>query len=78
MNRTVSRGLRTLLQLVAAGGLTALFNAIADGLSPNLKSVVLALNLIGITLAQNFLESAGKVPTLLEDAHAREVPPTGR
>lgn len=74
MNRTISRGLRTLLQLVAAGGLTALINAIADGLAPNAKAIVLACSALVVTLAQNTLEAHGKVPTVFEDAHARKAP----
>ncbi len=74
MNRTTSRGLRTLLQLVAAGGLTALVNAIAEGLTPNVKAIVLAGSALVVTLAQNLLETAGKVPTVFEDAHARKAP----
>ncbi len=75
MNRTVSRGLRQVLQLVAGGAFTALVTAIADGLSGNAKAVVLAASTLSIVVAQNLLESAGKLPTILEDAHAREVPP---
>jgi ABC-type proline/glycine betaine transport system permease subunit len=75
MNRTISRGLRTLLQLVAAGGLTALIVAIAEGLPPNVKAIVLAGSALAVTLAQNFLEAHGKLPTILEDAHARKAPP---
>lgn len=74
MNRTLSRFLRTLLQLVAAGGLTAVIDALA-GLAPNAKPFVLAVSALLVTLAQNLLESAGKVPTILEDAHARKAPP---
>lgn len=74
MNRTVSRGLRTLLQLVAAGGLTALINAVAEGLAPNVKAIVLACSALAVTLAQNLLETAGKVPTVFEGAQARKAP----
>lgn len=74
MTRTLSRFLRTLLQLVAAGGLTAVVAAVAD-LAPNAKPVVLAISALAVTLAQNLLESSGKVPTILEDAHARKAPP---
>lgn len=74
MNRTLSRFLRTLLQLVAAGGLTAVVDAVAD-LAPNAKPVVLAVSALVVTLAQNLLEASGRVPTILEDAHARKAPP---
>lgn len=75
MTRTLSRGLRQVLQLIAGGALTALVNAIADGLAPNTKAIVLAASTLGVVVAQNLLESTGKVPTLLEDAHARKAPP---
>lgn len=75
MNRTLSRLLRTLLQLVAAGGLTALVNAIADGLGPNAKAIVLAGSALVVVAAQNLLESAGAIGTVFEDAHARKAPP---
>ncbi len=76
MNRTVSRTLRTLAQLVAAGGLTGVVAAIASGLSAWAATVLLAASTLAVVVAQNLLESAGKVPTILEDAHAREAPPT--
>ncbi len=76
MNRTVSRGLRTLLQLIAAGGLTALVNGIADGLPGNVKAIVLAASALAVTLAQNLLESHGTIPPVLETPHARKAPPT--
>jgi hypothetical protein len=74
MNRTLSRGLRQVLQLVAGGALTALVNAIADGLAPNTKAIVLACSTLAVVVAQNLLESAGAIATVFEDAHARKAP----
>lgn len=67
MNKAVRRGLRTLLQLIAAGGLTGLVTAISDGLSPNTKAIVLASSTLLVAFAQNLLEGSGTVPTLLPD-----------
>lgn len=75
MNRTLSRAARTILQLIAAGGLTALVVALADGLAPNTKAVVLAAATVAVTLAQNLLESAGTLPTVFEPPSARAEPP---
>lgn len=66
MNRALTRGLRTLLQLIAAGGLTAIVNAIADGLPSNIKAIVLAASALAITIAQNLLEGLGKFKPILE------------
>lgn len=74
MNRTLSRTLRTLVQLVAAGGLTALVNTIADGLTGNAKAIVLSVSALAVVVAQNLLEGAGVIGTVLEDAHARKAP----
>lgn len=67
MNKAIPRGLRTLLQLIAAGGLTGLVTVIADGLPGNTKAIVLAVSTLAVAFAQNFLEDAGTVPTLLPD-----------
>lgn len=56
---------RTLLQVVASGGLTAAVDVFAGGLSPNAKVVVGAAWLILVTFAQNSLETRGTVPVLL-------------
>lgn len=69
MNAAWHRGwrkaVRTAIQLVAAGGLTAGVNQFADGLSANTKVYVLAGWTVLLALAQNALETTGKVPALL-------------
>lgn len=75
MNRALSRAARTLLQLVAAGGLTALINAAAEGLSPNAKAIVLAASTLAVAAAQNLLEGLGVVTPVLESPHAAAPPP---
>lgn len=66
MSDATRRTIRTLLQFTAAGGLTALVNEMADGLSANWKVLVQGFNLILITLSQNFLEDAGAIPSVLK------------
>lgn len=65
MNRATRKALRTLLQLIASGGLTVLVSAVAEGLSPTSAGLVLALNTVAVTFLQNLLEAEGVVPTLL-------------
>ncbi len=66
MNRALRRGIRTLLQLVAAGGLTAIIAALAD-LAPNAKALILAGGTLLVAVAQNLLEASGTVPEVLPD-----------
>jgi hypothetical protein len=65
----VSHGLRkagrTVLQLIAAGALTALVTALAGGLSPTVEGVVVAGWASIVAFAQNALEQAGTIPTIL-------------
>lgn len=63
--RGLRKALRTIVQLVAAGGLTAAVNAFADGLAPNMKALVGAAWLVAVTFAQNAAETAGRIPVLL-------------
>jgi len=74
VNRAFSRAGRTLLQLVAAGGLTALVNVLVVGLSPQAAALVLGGVTLAVTFAQNLLEGLGAVPTVLESAHATAPP----
>ncbi len=59
------RMLRTGLQLVASGGLTAVVASLADGLSPGTSGVVLAGWQLVVTYVQNFLEDRGTIPVVL-------------
>lgn len=56
---------RTVLQMAAAGSLTAIVAAVADGLNPTVAGVVLAGWGVLVTFLQNYLETAGTIPTLL-------------
>lgn len=69
MNPALHRGwrkaARTVLQLVASGALTAAVDTVAGGLSPNAKALVGAAWLIAVSFAQNYAETAGKIPVVL-------------
>lgn len=65
MNRALRKALRTLLQVIASGGLTALVSAIAGGVAPATAAIVLAGWTVVVTYVQNALEGTGSIPTLL-------------
>lgn len=51
--------------MAAAGSLTALVAAAADGLNPTTAGIAVAAWGVLVTFLQNYLETAGKIPTLL-------------
>lgn len=65
LHRGWRKAARTLLQVIASGGLTAAVDTVAGGLSPNGKVIVAAAWLILVTFAQNALETRGTVPVVL-------------
>ncbi len=75
MNRGIRKAIRTILQLVAGGGLTALVSALAGGLDPSVQGIVLGAWTTAIAFAQNALESVGTIPVLLPTQTAHEEPP---
>ncbi len=66
------RAIRTLAQLIAAGGLTALVSAVADGLTPYASGIVLAGWTVIVSYVVNWLEASGTIPTVLPTS----APPT--
>lgn len=66
MNDATRRALRTVLQLIASGALTALVAAIVDGMDTKSTAIVLATWQVIVTFAQNALEDAGAIPALLK------------
>lgn len=62
------KGARTLVQLAAGGALTGLIAVIAGGLSPTVQALLMATWTALVAAAQNGLEAAGKIPTLLPTA----------
>jgi hypothetical protein len=63
------RVVRTLLQLIVAGGLTALVNTFASGLDPSWMAFVLAGWQLVVTAAQNYLEATNVIPAILKNNH---------
>jgi hypothetical protein len=68
LSQGLRRGLRSLLQVAAGGGLTALVALVADGLSPGAAvAITVAWGAI-VAFLHNYLEAAGKIPVLLPTA----------
>lgn len=65
MKRAINRAIRTLLQLVAAGGLTALVAALGDGLDTESAALLTIGWGVVVAFAQNLLEGTGTLPVLL-------------
>lgn len=63
--RAWRKAARTLLQLAAAGTLTALIDTLAGGLSPSTAALVTAGWGVVVAFLHNYLETAGAVPVLL-------------
>ena len=70
VTRGLKKGARTVLQLVAGGALTALVSAIAGGLPAATQGFVMAAWTALVATAQNTLETAGKIPTVLPTSPA--------
>jgi hypothetical protein len=68
---SVARVLRTLIQLLAAGGFTALFEQIARDVPPGYTPYILILATLLVTAAQNGLEQAGVIPAFLRPVGTR-------
>ena len=61
------RVIRTFLQLLASGALTAFFTEVTGLLSVQFAPLILALFQMIVTFAQNYLEDTEKIPTILKD-----------
>lgn len=75
MNKATRKALRTLLQVVASGALTALVSALAGGLEPSTAPAPLAAWTVVVTFIQNWLEAGGAIPTLLPSPAGAEISP---
>lgn len=60
------RGVRTIIQLVAGGGLTALFNQVSGDVDAIYSAYILMASTLVVTLAQNYCEDQGWIPALLK------------
>lgn len=65
-NDPARRAIRTLLQLIASGGLTVLVGEFVDGLTPRQAALTLAAWQVVVTYLQNVLEDKGTIPSLLK------------
>lgn len=66
MSDAKRRTIRTLLQLIASGGLTALVAAVADGLTATQAASVLAAWNIVVTFSQNWAEDNTTFPAVFK------------
>lgn len=64
MNKGLRKAIRTMVQLIVSGGLTALVAAVAN-LDAATSAVVLGGWQVVVTFCQNALESSGRIPELL-------------
>lgn len=74
LKRSSRRTIRTLLQLIASGALTAAVTALADGLDPSVSGLVMAGWMLVVTKTQNKLEEDGTIPTILPSPAAPGLP----
>lgn len=65
LTRGWKKGLRTIAQVIAAGGLTTLVTAIAGGLSPQMSAMVIGAFTALVAFCMNWAEGAGKIGVLL-------------
>lgn len=71
MPDSVGRVVRTLIQLLAAGAFTELFLQVAKDVPEHYAPYILIFSTLAVTAAQNGLEQAGAIPTLLKPRSAR-------
>lgn len=77
LTRGLKKGLRTVAQVIAAGGLTALVAAIADGLSPKTAALLIGAFTALVAFSQNWAEGSGALPVLLPTPAIVSSPTTG-
>ena len=68
-----ARILRTLIQMLAGGAFTALFEQAAKDVPPNITPYVLIISTLIVAAAQNALEEAGLLKPLLKPADSRSL-----
>ncbi len=56
---------RSLIQLIAGGGLTGLVAALVGGLSPTWAGLLVAASTVLVSWAQNYAEDKGVIPPVL-------------
>jgi hypothetical protein len=68
LTRGSKKAFRDLLQVVAAGGATALVTMVTGHLHPEIAVLVAFAFKLFVTFAQNTLETSGAIPTILPTA----------
>lgn len=75
MSDATRRFLRTVIQLIASGGLTAIVDAVVGGLSPAMIALVLAVWQAVVTYCHNWLEDNTRFPAMLKAPASQGVNP---
>lgn len=65
LTRGLKKGLRTVAQVAAGGGLTLLVTALTGTMTPTTAALVMGAFTAFVAFSQNWAEGAGKVPVLL-------------
>lgn len=68
-----ARILRTLIQMLAGGAFTALFEQVARDVPTNVTPYVLIISTLIVAAAQNALEEAGLLKPILKPADSRSL-----
>lgn len=69
---SLARVLRTLIQMIAAGAFTAIFDQVARDAPDSWRPYVAAIFMLLVVAAQNSLEQNEKIPTILKPANSQE------
>lgn len=72
---TTSRVVRTIVQLIAGGGLTGVVSVLANGLGPSATATVMAVSTLLVTFCQNYAEDMGWIPRMMKPAPTRAAEP---
>lgn len=68
MSESLARTLRTILQVIASGGLTGIVTLASNGLTPIVAAIVFAVSQVGVTYCQNVLEERKVIPAVFKPA----------
>jgi hypothetical protein len=63
---TLNRFIRSLIQVIAAGGATAIFEAVTNLADDKYRAIVAGVFYLVIVLAQNLAEDFGIIPKILK------------
>lgn len=77
LSRGIKKGLRTIAQVAAGGGLTLLVTALTGTLTPNVAMLAMGGWTAFVAFSQNWAEGAGKIGVLLPTPSLISGPETG-